>query len=67
MRDISNYLISNEKKHNKDVKDYLQMTYRLTQDFTSKGWTDVKPEEIGKEVKARQTVQNGVRYQDAIK
>ncbi len=53
MRDISDYLIKNEKKQNKDIKDYLQMTYRITQDFTNKDWTDVRPEDIGKEVKAR--------------
>ena len=66
VREISCYLMSNEKKLNKQLKDYLQLTYKVLTDFTNKKWTDVKPEDIPKEVKQRQTVQGGLRYQDML-
>jgi len=66
VREISCYLMSNEKKLNKQLKDYLQLTYKILTDFTNKKWTDVKPEDISKEVKQRQTVQGGLRYQDML-
>ena len=53
VKEISTYLMSNEKKLNKQLKDYLQLTYKILNDYTNKKWTDVKPEEISKEVKQR--------------
>lgn len=66
VKEISNYIMKNEKRLNKTLKDYLQLTYKILNDYTNKKWTDSKPEEIQKEVKSRQTVQGGLRYQDVI-
>lgn len=62
IREVSSYLISNEKRLNKSIKDYLQLTYKVLNEYTNKKWTDVKPEELSKEVKQMQTVQGGLRY-----
>ena len=56
IREVSTYLMSNEKRLNKSIKDYLQLTYKVLNEFTNKKWTDVKPEELSKEIKQRQTV-----------
>jgi UDP-galactopyranose mutase len=61
-REVSSYLMSNEKRLNKSIKDYLQLTYKVLNEYTNKKWTDVKPEELSKEIKQRQTVQGGLRY-----
>ncbi len=58
------HLQENERKENKRVKDYLQMSYRLTNEYINKKWTDVKSEKIEKEVKTRQLVQGGMRFKD---
>jgi UDP-galactopyranose mutase len=62
IKEVSSYLMSNEKRLNKSIKDYLQLTYKVLNEYTNKKWTDVKPEELSKEVKQRQTVQGGLRY-----
>lgn len=66
VKEITDYLMSNEKRLNKQLKDYLQLTYKILNEYTSKKWTDVRPEDLSKEVKARQTVQGGLRYQDVM-
>ncbi len=55
-KEITDYLMLNEKRLNKQLKDYLQLTYKILNDYTNKKWTDVRPEDISKEVKSRQTV-----------
>jgi hypothetical protein len=40
LREIISYLMTNERKCNKYIKDYLQVAYRLTNEYTSKKWTD---------------------------
>jgi hypothetical protein len=55
-KEIIAFLFSNEKKHNKYIKDYLQVAFRLTNEYTNKKWTDAKQDEVLKEVKQRQVV-----------
>jgi hypothetical protein len=55
-KEIIAFLFSNERKHNKYVKDYLQVAFRLTNEYTNKKWTDTKQDEVLKEVKQRQVV-----------
>lgn len=62
IREVSTYLMINEKRLNKSIKDYLQLTYKVLNEYTNKKWTDVKPEELSNEIKQRQTVQGGLRY-----
>ena len=41
-KEIIAFLFNNERKHNKYVKDYLQVAFRLTNEYTNKKWTDAK-------------------------
>lgn len=50
-KEFITYLLANERKHNMYIKDYLQVAYRLTNEYTNKKWTDTKQEDILKEVK----------------
>jgi hypothetical protein len=62
--EIIRFQVNEEKKHNKHIKDYLQMAYRITNEYTNKKWTDTTSEDVLREVKSRQVVQGGMRYQD---
>lgn len=55
-KEIIAFLFTNERKHNKYIKDYLQVAFRLTNEYTNKKWTDAKQDEVLKEVKQRQVV-----------
>ena len=64
IKEIIKFQVNEEKKHNKHIKDYLQMAYRITNEYTNKKWTDTTSEDVLREVKSRQVVQGGMRYQD---
>ena len=38
--EVIDYQMSNERKVNKHIKDYLQMTFRVTNEYTNKQWSD---------------------------
>jgi hypothetical protein len=59
--------MSNERKSNKHIRDYLQVAFQLTNDYTSKKWTESNQEDIMKDVKQRQVVQGGMRFQEMQK
>ena len=63
-RELNAYLVKNERKQNKYIRDYLQVAYRLTNEYTNKKWTDARADEVNREVKQRQVVQGGMRFQD---
>ena len=56
VKEITSYLMVHERKCNKYIRDYLQVAYRLTNEYTNKKWTDTQQEDILKEVKQRQVV-----------
>lgn len=47
------FLMAHEKKENKHIKDYLQMTYRITNEYTNKQWSDSHTEDILRDAKQR--------------
>jgi hypothetical protein len=51
VKEIISYLMVNERKCNKYLKDYMQVAFRLTNEYTNKKWADTKSEDIQKEVK----------------
>ena len=50
-RELNAYLVKNERKQNKYIRDYLQVAYRLTNEYTNKKWTDARADEVNREVK----------------
>ncbi|CDW75700.1 UNKNOWN [Stylonychia lemnae] len=64
MREVVDYQMKMEKKENQSMRDYLQMTYKIANQYVNKQWSDSNQEDIKKDVKTRQVIQGGMRFND---
>ena len=53
-----------ERAENQGIKEYLQMTYKIANQYNNKQWSDVNIEEQKKEIRTRQVIQGGMRLND---
>lgn len=51
-----NFQMSNEKSENRKIKDYLNLCFKLADEYKQMSWTDVPPDQIKEEIKDRQYV-----------
>jgi len=55
------FQMSNEKKENQQIRDYLNLSFKMADNYKQMTWTDVDSSKISDEVKERQYLQGGQR------
>ena len=56
IKDIVQLQMSEERKENNSIREYLQTAYKLTNQYVNKQWTDTNQEDLKKEIKQRQFI-----------
>ena len=58
--------MSNEKKENQMSRDYLNMSYKMADEYSKMAWTDIDTPNIKVEVEERKFIQGGMRQKDKV-
>lgn len=57
--------MSNEKDENRKIKDYLNLSFKMADQYRNMSWTDANPANLKEEIKERQYIQGGMRQEGA--